>query len=130
MEALIVLVAVRAWKEVWSSCPTRLLIRSDSMATLGAIDKMRSSNVAMNRVMRELAAERLLARFGLTFRLRHIAGARNEWADALSRLYAPGSAATVPGPLRSLRRREVAPRGAAFWTCSRKESPGEQGDEV
>ena len=49
--------------------------------------------------------------------LAHVKGEKNEWADALSRLEQPGSAATIPGPLRGLPRRQAAERGDAWWRC-------------
>ena len=62
-----------------------------------------------------MALARALSDTGLRLIFRHIAGSRNEWADALSRLQQPGSGATVPGPLRKLERTDVEDRTASFW---------------
>ena len=89
--------------------------RSDSMATIGAVAKLRSKSKAMNAIIRELALDMATSVHGFTLVLRHLAGDRNQWADALSRLMEPGSGMVVPGPLRALPRREVADRGAEWW---------------
>ena len=90
-------------------------VGSDSMATLGALEKGRSKSPPMNMIMRELSLDEALSSSGYCFRLRHIAGVDNKLADALSRLDEPGSGATVPYELRELKRREAPPRGAAWW---------------
>ena len=129
VEALSILVAVRAWRHVWSTRPTALKVKSDSMSAIGAVQKMRSGNSALNRIVRELAIEKAYAPHGLTFRLRHLKGDHNEWADALSRLAQPGSGAVVPGPLRCLRQPALEARGPAWWQASTKaELQGERAE--
>ena len=95
--------------------PTIVKVKSDSMATLGAIEKGRSSSLAMNCIARELAFAQATAGEAYAFDLQHIAGDRNAWADALSRLHQPGAAATVPGPLRGIQPTEVPERGPTWW---------------
>ena len=51
----------------------------------------------------------------LRLRYKHVPGARNEWADALSRVHEPGSGAQVPGPLRHLEPTPVPVRTKGWW---------------
>ena len=85
------------------------------MATIGAFTKNRSRSAAINSIVREAALDIAGSVHGFLLVLRHLAGERNQWADALSRLMEPGSGMVVPGPLRALPRREVAPRTAGWW---------------
>eukprot|EP00972_Heterocapsa_arctica_P014190 2089305-Heterocapsa_arctica.AAC.1 len=58
----------------------------------------------------------------------HVAGKRNEWADALSRLAEPGSGATVPGPLRGAKQRRLPRRDRRWWRVW--DAPGSQRDDI
>ena len=129
-EVLIVLVAVRAWRPVWALRPCRLQVRSDSTAAIGAVRKMRSKIAAINAVVRELALTVATSPTGLCINLRHLLGARNAWADALSRLAEPGSGAVVPGPLRSLPRAELEVRGEGWWKAGGVKEGAPEGGSV
>ena len=130
-EALAVLVAIRAWAHMWAGANTVVRGKSDSMATIGAVGKLRSGSRAINAIVREVALDMSAHPTGFALELQHLAGDRNQWADALSRLMEPGSGAVVPGPLRALRRREVAERGASWWRAGGVEAEVvcEEGEE-
>ena len=116
VETYIVLIAVRAWSHRWSTAPTNIRGRSDSMAAIGAVERGASSrSVAVNRILQELALEVALSPTGLSISLRHIRGEVNEWADALSRLTQPGSGARVPAPLLACEHTQLEDRGPSWW---------------
>ena len=115
-ELYAVLLGIRVWAEHWSRIPTVVNLRSDSMSALGALDKGRSTRSrAMNLVLQELSLTVAVSPTGLRYRLRHIAGVRNQWSDSLSRLSEPGSGARVPTPLLQTPRSDVEDRVGDWW---------------
>ena len=101
-----------------------LRAKSDSMSALGSLSKGASSQSAgMNYLMKEFMLVLAASGPGFRLRYRHIPGAHNEWADALSRLSQPGSGASVPGPLRGVPQTPAPERGAWWWTV---EGPPEE----
>ena len=93
-----------------------LRIKSDSMAALGALSKGGSAQSGgMNYLMKEFMLLLAASGRGLRLRWHHVPGTHNEWADALSRLYQPGSGAQVPGPLRDVPRTPAPERSAGWW---------------
>ena len=114
-ELLAAVVAIKAWARQWGRQPTMLRLKADSMAALGAMEKGSSKNQGMNFVMKEFMLVVAAAGDGLRLRYRHLPGARNEWADSLSRLMQPGSGAKVPGPLRAVPRTPAPARGSSWW---------------
>jgi hypothetical protein len=65
----------------------RIMFRCDNIATVWAINKGRSKSPAMMQLMRRLVL--LAAEWNFAFASEHIAGCRNDLADALSRLQYP-----------------------------------------
>ena len=94
-EALAILVALRAWAFVWASTKIAVAVRSDSMAALGALSKISSPAVAINKITRELGVDVAWSRYGVEV-WTHVPGKLNLYADALSRLHQPGSKVQVP----------------------------------
>jgi hypothetical protein len=82
---------------------------------LGAFEKERSRSPNINAIVREIALDLALAEYQPTVEYAHVAGKRNEWADALSRLAQPAVEAVVLGPFRACVRSAVPARGAAWW---------------
>ena len=86
------------------------------MATIGSVERGGSTrSPAINRVLKELALDMALSSSGLRVRFKHIRGAANEWADALSRIHQPGSGARVPAPLLGCECTELASRTGTWW---------------
>jgi hypothetical protein len=109
-EALCVLVALRAWED---KIDEGIALRSDSLATLGALAKLSSPAPGINAVLRDIAL--LRSRSGnCVASLTHIPGVANTWADALSRLEAPDPK-PVPPALEGLPRVPLPPRVAGWW---------------
>ena len=116
VETFVALLGIRVWANLWSGEPTIVRVRTDSMATLGSIDRGRSTrSPAVNKVLKELAITVATSPTGLRFRLQHLPGERNQWCDALSRLAQPGAAARVPAPLLGCPRAGVEERGDGWW---------------
>ena len=119
LEALAVLVAVRTWAPHWTTAKARVHVRSDSQAALGALGKLSSPVPAVNAIAREVAVDVATSDYGLEpVSWGHVAGALNDWADALSRLHAP-DAKVVPAVLAAFDPEEVPERTDAWWRASR-----------
>ena len=71
--------------------------------------------MALNAIARELAFVQASAPHAFDLVPVHIAGARNAWCDALSRLSEPGSGATVPARLLPLPRSPAGSRHPSEW---------------
>ena len=84
------------------------------MAALLAWRKQRSKIAAINAVTREVALD-LAEGLYTVDHLVHLPGRLNCWADKLSRLYAPGSGATVPAELVGIPRFTPPLRTDSWW---------------
>ena len=116
VEAYAILIGVRFWLQRWSIAPTVVLVKSDSIAALGSMERGGTTkNASLNLLLKELALVIATVPTGLRLSFRHLPGARNEWADALSRVAQPGSGACIPPPLLACKRTGVEARGDAFW---------------
>ena len=119
LEALAILVALRAWARHWTTAKARVHVRSDSQAALGALSKMASPTPAVNLIAREVSVDVTRSDYGLeAISFGHVAGVLNEWADALSRLTAP-EPKTVPAVLEAFPPEELKERDADWWRTSR-----------
>ena len=117
--------AVKAWQPLFKEGRCDLVVRTDSMSAAGALYKGRSQVTAINAMARELAYVDVVMDADLALLIRHVAGRRNEWADALSRLGQPGSGARVPPPLLALPRRPADGCRLADWvTRGLPQGPG------
>ena len=56
-EALAICVAMREWLPLWQDESTSILVKSDSMAALGALNREGSSKPLINKVVREIALD-------------------------------------------------------------------------
>ena len=117
-EALAVLIAARTWLPLFQHEVIEFVMKSDSKAALGALNKAKSKERFINIVARELALDLAECEIEPTLRLVHITGKSNTWADILSKLGIPGAGQQVPWELSRLRRRPVAARSSEWWeTC-------------
>ena len=101
VEALAVVVALRTWLPTWGVHRTRIVVRSDSSAALGALGKLASPCRAINRIAREVGLDIALSTYGVDA-WEHVRGAENTLADYLSRLCEPGCRASTPDGLRGV----------------------------
>ena len=114
-ETLAVLIAVREWFEEWQDFRTSIVLRSDSLAALGAVASGSSPNKAMNTICRELALDLAEGKYQAEL-MAHLPARFNGLADALSRLEAPGSdSKSFPPELNGIQRTILADRGPGWW---------------
>ncbi len=111
-EALVILVAVRAWRIEFPEC-RRFALRSDSLGALSSIAKMASPSKGLALILRELALDESGQTWGFDT-LTHIPGVSNVLADPLSRLSAP-NAKQVPQGLIQVPRTTVPLRVNGWW---------------
>ena len=114
LEALAVLVAVRCWAQVWKGSRSTLRVRSDSLSTLGAVNKLRSKRPGLATVMRELALDCSEGTYTLQI-LEHLPGTMNVWADALSRVWQPNHISEIPCELLEVTQCHPARRVPTWW---------------
>ena len=114
LEALAILIGVRAWRDFIGSRRWAVWIRSDSQAALGAALKLRSANPQMNEVIRELALDLAEGKYELDF-FEHVPGVENKVPDFLSRLTQPGADREYPPELGGITETIVDVRGADWW---------------
>lgn len=127
LEALAVLVAVRIWSPIWKGSRATLRVRSDSLSTLGAVNKLRSKTPGLAAIMREIALDCAEGIYTLQV-LEHLPGELNVWADALSRIWQPGQVSSIPTELLNVTQCHPPPRNATWWKL--QEEPNENEREV
>ena len=127
-----ILLGLRAWTSLWTTVPTRVLIKSDSLAALGPLEKGRSTrSPGMNLILKEIALVVAVSPTGLRYEPAHIRGDRNQWSDNLSRLGQPGSGARVPAPLLACPRASVENRVEdGYWLTAGVPAEVLQGEDV
>ena len=114
VETLALAVALRTWLPSWSAARAVVRARSDSQAALGALKKGASGSPAINRIVREIALDIALSKYGVDF-VEHVRGKDNDVADDLSRLDEPGAGRKVSWVLEKCRRSPVQARDAQWW---------------
>ena len=121
-EALAVLVALRAWFEVWSEQRSIIHVKSDSMTALTILVTHKASGQSVGLVARELALD--IGRATYTPHLvTHIPGVTNILSDYLSRTCDPAHAHDPQPPGLSGAERTLVPtRAHAWYQCLVQES--------
>ena len=115
LEALALLVALRAWAPRWMGQRVRVHLRSDSTAALGALSKLASLTENVNTIAREVALDIAASTYGVEVATwGDAAGCLNDWADALSRLDAP-EPRVVPQALRNVSQSPLPKRSWSWW---------------
>ena len=109
LEAPAVLVAVRCWSPMWAKARTSLRVRSGSLSTLGAVNKLRSKTPGIAAIMRELALDCVEGAYSFQI-LEHLPGVHKEWADALSRKWQPDQVSNLPSELLQVTQCHLPPR--------------------
>ncbi len=85
-EALAILFGLNAWLHAWVGNSPRLQVRSDSVAALTLVARMKTSSPSLAIVAREMAPT-LSASCVRPCIVEHTPGAANKLADQLSRNY-------------------------------------------
>jgi hypothetical protein len=123
LENLAILFGVRAWLPLWQTERAAIVVRSDSLAALGAWRKERSNNPHISAVVREMSLDMAEGRYKLDV-LEHLPGSVNEWADNLSRQFAPGYSLPVPPPLLAASRTALPKRDQSYWLLAARPADG------
>ena len=113
VEALAVLVAVRAWKTHWEQHRAKLRVRSDSISALVLVLRLKTTGKAAGIIAREIALEMATAPWPAVA-AEHIPGISNEICDCLSRLFAPNPK-PMPAALEGIAETKVPARDAAYF---------------
>jgi hypothetical protein len=88
VEALVVLVALRAWSPRWSGQRSRIRVRSDSISALVLCLQLKTHGDGTSTVAREVAVDIADAMYAPNI-VEHVPGLENVVADMLSRRYVP-----------------------------------------
>ena len=113
-EALAILIAVRGWLADRGAITATVV--SDSLAALGVVGALSSTEFGLNRVARELALDLALSRYALNV-VEHLPGVANVVPDALSRLSAP-EPKPFPSACLACPRMLPPPRTPSWWRAS------------
>ena len=114
-EALALLVAMREWLNLWRDERTLVMVRSDSLAALGALNKVNGGKAMLNKVVREAALDLAEGSYVVDF-VSHIPADLNELPDALSRLAAPTeNRKEFPQALAGIQGTPATERNRAWW---------------
>ena len=119
-EALALCVAMRTWLVEWQDTRTIAMVRSDSLAALGALNRINGGTKQINTVIRECALDLAEGSYVVDL-VGHIPAEMNDLADSLSRLHVPGDQRkTFPSELIDIPESPTAPRTRTWWrTLSR-----------
>jgi hypothetical protein len=121
VEALAVLVALRAWSARWSGQRAIIHVQSDSISALIISQTLKTAGKGAGIVAREIALD--IAHAVYTPHVaEHIPGDENVIADALSRRYAPGFNFELPQCLEHVAESVLEQRGAAYFRTIKQPS--------
>ena len=115
VEALAVLIALRAWAGSWASAGATLRVRSDSISALVLTLRFKTSGKATGIIAREVAIDLARACY-MPVVAEHLPGIANGVCDALSRFFQPSAKAVVPVFLQGVARLELLPRGRECYS--------------
>jgi hypothetical protein len=121
VEALAVLVGLRAWKSQWLHKQVVLKVRSDSVSALVIALKLKTKGVGPGIIAREMALDIAASEY-LPSIVNHIPGLENVVADELSRRLQPGHDYIHPPALLGAEELVLAPRTRAYYRSTLKPS--------
>jgi hypothetical protein len=116
VEALVVLVALRAWSHRWSGQRAQVRLRSDSISALILALKLKTKGDGTSIVAREVALDIADALYAPNA-VEHVPGVENVTADMLSRKYAPAKESTyaLPQCLEGVEELVLPTRGRSYF---------------
>ena len=114
MEALALLVALRAWHSRWRSLRPLIRVRSDSISALTIALKMKTKGLAPGIIAREMALDIADACYRPSI-AEHVPGDHNVIPDMLSRKFQPGAIYKVPPLLQDVPETRLPVRGREFY---------------
>ena len=117
-EALALLVALRVWREVWSTGRSHLTMEGDSMTALYMLVDVKSRSDINVTIAREIALELGSAIYRPDC-VRHVPGITNKVPDYLSRCMAePIASQPLPTVLRNAQRVFPPPRDSSWYLAA------------
>ena len=114
VEALAVLVALRAWKNQWIHKRVMLKIKSDSISALVIAFKLKTKGSGSGTIAREVALDIACSEYQPHI-VEHIPGVDNVIADELSRRYQPGHEFVLPAILKDVPETVFTARGREYF---------------
>jgi hypothetical protein len=114
VEALAALVALRVWRIRWSQAGVRLRVRSDSVAALIVVLKLKTSGKGSAIIAREMALDVAWSNFTPHI-AEHVPGIANVVCDALSRKHQPGASYAFPSELHGVREAVLPVRDRSYF---------------
>jgi hypothetical protein len=114
VEALVVLVALRAWKERWLHQRVTLRVKSDNISALVMCLKLKTTGHGTGIIARELALDIACSEYRPQI-AEHIPGVDNVISDALSRRYQPEADVQLPHCLCKVQELVLPIRGEEFF---------------
>jgi hypothetical protein len=122
VEALVVLVALRAWKDRWVHQRVLLRVKSDNISALVMCLRLKTDGYGTGIVARELALDVACSEYRPQI-AEHIPGVDNVIADALSRRHQPGANVQLPACLHGIKELVLPPRGREYYRTLDCHSP-------
>ena len=113
-EALAALVALRVWRLRWAQAGARLRVRSDSIAALIVVLKLKTCGRGSAIIAREMALDVAWSNF-TPHVAEHVPGVANVVCDMLSRLHQPGKKFVLPRELIGVTETKLPERGREYY---------------
>ena len=114
VEALAVLVALRAWKDRWMHHRIQLRVKSDSISALVMSLKLKTTGHGTSIIAREMALDIAQSEYRPDV-AEHIPGIDNVLADTLSRKFMPESGFEVPPQLQHVQEHVLPSRTRDYY---------------
>ena len=114
VEALVILIAPRTWKDTWKHFRVVLAVRADNVSALTLLSYMKARRGPMATVAREVALDVADGVYSPTLS-EHIPGVTNEAADGLSRRHQPNKIFVRHALLRDAKEIQTADRSRSWW---------------
>ena len=114
VEALAALAALRVWHIRWCQAGVRLRVRSDSVAALIVVLKLKTKGRGSSIIAREMALDIAWSNFSPHI-AEHVPGVANSVCDALSRKYQPSAKYDFPAELEGVKEVTLPVRNKAYF---------------
>ena len=115
VEALVILVALRAWSNRWKGQRVLIRVQSDSISALILSLDLKTRGKGAGIIAREVALDIAQAEYAPHI-AEHVSGEDNVISDMLSRRFAPGHEYTLPQCLQHIPELELEARGTEYFT--------------
>ena len=120
VEALVVLVALRAWSPRWTGQRARIRVRSDSISALVLCLRLKTTGTGTSIIAREVAVDIADSLYAPHI-AEHVPGLENVIADELSRRLVPDKTPpfALPDCLRTVPEMTLSERGLEYYVTRR-----------